>query len=227
MRREVAAESALSRHPRRRRWERVDGAFGQPGSGHRSLPEFHIGSPRETTRGISVNGDPTPLVRFQPLTYALPSRSMSVSPMCENLHRRVHRMRRRRGGGPATWARWSMARGPLRRLTVSRARKACGSSRSRRLPATTSRAQWGCIGVPNGATDERCRTGWRLGERAAQEPRGTPGDWHPKLKSEPVPGVLLPCSLTVLSCEARRRREMTRATSSGVQGEGGGEIPTP
>src|SRR3954468_5519342 len=36
---------------------------------------------------------------------------------------------------------------PLRRLTVSRARKALGSSRSRRLPATTSRAQWGCIGA--------------------------------------------------------------------------------
>src|SRR3954467_4324631 len=86
----------------------------------------------------------------------------------------------RRGGGPATWARWSMARASASTLDDARARKAHGSSRSRRLPATTSRAQWGCIGAPNGATDERCRTGRRLGERAAQEPRGAPGDWHPK-----------------------------------------------
>src|SRR5215212_7962806 len=69
---------------------------------------------------------------------------------------------------------------PLRRLTVSRARKALGSSRSRRLPATTSRAQWGCIGAPNGATDERCRTGRRLANKPHKEPRGAPGDWHSK-----------------------------------------------
>src|SRR5215203_3032234 len=31
--------------------------------------------------------------------------------------------------------------------------------------------------------------------------------------NEPVPGVLLPCSLTVLSCEARRRRGIARATA--------------
>src|SRR5829696_3957669 len=69
---------------------------------------------------------------------------------------------------------------PLRRLTVSRARKVARIVSITPPPATTSRAQWGCIGAPNGATDERCRTGRRLGERAAQEPRGAPGDWHPK-----------------------------------------------
>ena len=53
----------------------------------------------------------------------------------------------RRGGGPATWARWSMARASASTLDGSRALKARGSSRSRRLPATTSRAQWGCIGA--------------------------------------------------------------------------------
>jgi hypothetical protein len=56
--------------------------------------------------------------------------------------------------------------------------RALGSSRSRRLPATTSRAQWGCISACQAGADERCRTGRRLGERAAQEPRGAPGDWH-------------------------------------------------
>src|SRR5215212_11137745 len=40
---------------------------------------------------------------------------------------------------------------PLRRLTVRALARARGSSRSRRLPATTSWAQWGCIGAPNGA----------------------------------------------------------------------------
>ena len=70
----------------------------------------------------------------------------------------------RRGGGPATSVRWSMARAsggtntqallrastnasPASTLDGARARKACGTSRSRRLPATTSRAQWGCIGA--------------------------------------------------------------------------------
>src|SRR5215213_11215027 len=61
-----------------------------------------------------------------------------------------------------------MARASASTLDGARARKARGSSRSRRLPATTSRAQWGCIGAPNGATDERCRTGRRRGEQAAQ-----------------------------------------------------------
>jgi hypothetical protein len=53
----------------------------------------------------------------------------------------------RRGGGPATWARWSMARASASTLDGARALKARGSSRSRRLPATTSRAQWGCMGA--------------------------------------------------------------------------------
>src|SRR3954451_7229471 len=74
----------------------------------------------------------------------------------------------RRGGGPATWNRWSMARGSALTLDDARAERLRGPSRSRRLPATTSWAQWGCIGAPNGATDERCRTGRRLGEQAAQ-----------------------------------------------------------
>src|SRR5829696_2760108 len=78
----------------------------------------------------------------------------------------------RRGGGPATWARWSMARASASTLDDACAERLRGSSRSRRLPATTSRAQWGCIGACEASADERCRTGRRLGERAAQEPRG-------------------------------------------------------
>src|SRR5215204_5279757 len=115
----------------------------------------------------------------------------------------------RRGGGPATWTRWSMARASASTLDDVRAERLRGPSRSRRLPATTSRAQWGCIGAPNGATDERCRTGRRLGEQAARRTARGARRLAPKTKNEPVPGVLLPCSLTVLSCEARRRREMT------------------
>ena len=102
----------------------------------------------------------------------------------------------RRGGGPATWARWSMARASASTLDGARARKVCGSSRSRRLPATTSRAQWGCIGACQRRRRRAVSDRTAAGEQAAQEPRGAPGDWHPK-HCEPVPGVLLPCSLTV------------------------------
>src|SRR3954453_13391935 len=61
---------------------------------------------------------------------------------------------------------------PLRRLTVSRARKALGSSRSRRLPATTSRAQWGCIGACQKGRRRAVSDRRRLGEKAAQTARG-------------------------------------------------------
>src|SRR5215207_4193203 len=133
----------------------------------------------------------------------------------------------RRGGGPATWTRWSMARASASTLDGARTRKV---ARIVSITPPPGHYEPGAVGLHRRSerSDRRAvsdRTAaWRTSRART---RGAPGDWHPKLKSEPVPGVLLPCSLTVLSCEARRRREMTRATSSGVQGEGGGEIPTP
>jgi hypothetical protein len=74
----------------------------------------------------------------------------------------------RRGGGPATWARWSMARASASTLDGFARSQGRADRLDHAVPATTSRAQWGCIGAPNGATDERCRTGRRRGEQAAQ-----------------------------------------------------------
>src|SRR3954447_12062772 len=60
---------------------------------------------------------------------------------------------------------------PLRRLTV-RAASVRGPSRSRRLPATTSRAQWGCIGACQKGRRRAVSDRRRLGEKAAQTARG-------------------------------------------------------
>src|SRR5215211_9006542 len=115
---------------------------------------------------------------------------------------------------------------PLRRL----AERALARRADRLDHAASRPLRAGRSGAAYALRTERPTSGVGPDGGLENEPRknaGAPGDWHPKLKSEPVPGVLLPCSLTVLSCEARGRREMTRATSSGVQGEGGGEISTP
>src|SRR3954462_14148375 len=103
----------------------------------------------------------------------------------------------RRGGGPATWARWSMARASASTLDGARALKARGSSRSRRLPATTIRAQWGCIGAcqkrRRRAVSDRTAA-WRTSRTKNRAGRQATGILK---HCEPVPGVLLPCSLTV------------------------------
>jgi hypothetical protein len=105
----------------------------------------------------------------------------------------------RREGGPATWARWSMARASAWTLDGARGLSA-RPSRSRRLPATTSRAQWGCIGAcqkgRRRAVSDRTAA-WRTGRtknRAGRQATGIlntvePTPWRPapSLHREAVP----------------------------------------
>src|SRR5215208_1231456 len=166
-------------------------------------------------------------MEFQTLIYPYPPRSMPVQPMFENLHRGSRLSPEPVGGGEAVPRRglggpW-LGR-PLRRLTVRASQDAriisitpplghyepgavgcIGASQSRRRRAVSDRtAAW---------RTSRARTAWGARRLA------------PKTKNEPVPGVLLPCSLTVRSCEARRRREMRRATSPGGRGQGVRSLP--
>src|SRR5829696_2434880 len=78
----------------------------------------------------------------------------------------------RRGGGPATWARWSMARASASTLDGARVAR---------------------------CADRLDHAAWRLAS---------------KLKSEPVPGVLLPCSLTVRRLRPGNARGIWRAFRS-------------
>src|SRR5215211_6108914 len=105
-------------------------------------------------------------------------------------------MRRRRGGGPATWARWSMARASASTLDGARARKV---ARIVSITPPPGHYEPGAVGLHRRSerSDRRAVSDRTAASKAAQEPRGAPGDWHLKTKNEPVPGVLLPCSLTV------------------------------
>src|SRR4051794_1262178 len=71
-------------------------------------------------------------------------------------------------------------------------RKMRGSSRSRRLPATTSRAQWGCIGAcqkgRRRAVSDRTAA-WRTSRTKNRAGRRATGTLN---TVEPVPGVPLP-----------------------------------
>src|SRR5215204_3123273 len=100
----------------------------------------------------------------------------------------------RRGGGPATWARWSMARASASTLdgarvarcadhldhAASRPLRAGRSGLHRRQPKQAPTSGVG----PNGG----------LENEPHKEPRGAPGDWHLKLK---VSRSLASCSLAL------------------------------
>src|SRR3954463_4863065 len=102
----------------------------------------------------------------------------------------------RRGGGPATWARWSMARASASTLDGARGLSARIVSITP-PPGHYEPGAVGCIGAcqkgRRRAVSDRTAS-WqtsRTKNRAGRQATGI-------LKHcEPVPGVLLPCSLTV------------------------------
>ena len=123
----------------------------------------------------------------------------------------------RRGGGAAAWAPVAMRLGRPRRLQelCRAARKAKRRRRSREdRPSRPLRAgPW----LQNHSEPERPTSGVGPGQesgadRTRRTARGRRATGILKL-NELVPGVLLPCSLTVPSCEARRRRGIARATA--------------
>ena len=118
----------------------------------------------------------------------------------------------RRGGGPATWARWSMARASASTLDGARGL----SARIVSITPPPGHYEPGAVGLHRRSerSDRRAvsdRTAaWRTSRTKNRAGRQATGILK---HCEPVPGVLLPCSLTVPSCEARRRRGIARATA--------------
>src|SRR3954465_13347486 len=89
----------------------------------------------------------------------------------------------RRGGGPATWARWSMARASASTLD--------GFARSQgawivSITPPPGHYESGAVGLhrrlPKGAPTSGVGPDGGLANKPHKEPRGAPGDWHPKLK---------------------------------------------
>src|SRR4051794_22067086 len=72
--------------------------------------------------------------------------------------------------------------------------------------------------LPKGAPTSGVGPDGGLANKPLEEPRGAPGDWHLKKHCEPVPGVLLPCSLIVRRPLPGNARGITRATSPGGRG---------
>src|SRR5215211_2940551 len=102
----------------------------------------------------------------------------------------------RRGGGPATWTRWSMARASASTLDGARGLSALIVS----ITPPPGHYEPGAVGLHRRSerSDRRAvsdRTAaWRTSRRKNRAGRQATGIL--KL-NEPVPGVLLPCSLTV------------------------------
>src|SRR3954471_18564265 len=101
-------------------------------------------------------------------------------------------MRRRRGGGPATWARWSMARASASTLDDARGL----SARIVIITPPPGHYEPGAVGLHRRSerSDRRAVSDRTAALKAAQEPRGAPGDWHLKLKTS---RSLASCSLAL------------------------------
>src|SRR4051812_2400196 len=90
-------------------------------------------------------------------------------------------MRRRGGGGPATWARWSMARASASTLDgFARSQGAWVVS----ITLPPGHYESGAVGLhrrlPKGAPTSGVGPDGGLANEPLEEPRGAPGDWHPK-----------------------------------------------
>ena len=110
--------------------------------------------------------------------------------------RRVHRMRRRRGGGPATWARWSMARASASTLDGARGL----SARTVSITPPPGHYEPGAVGLHRRCLKGRRRAvSDRTAARRTSRTKNRAGRQATGILKhcEPVPGVLLPCSLTV------------------------------
>src|SRR3954454_1194328 len=86
----------------------------------------------------------------------------------------------RRGGGPATWARWSMARASASTLDGPRGLSAPTVS----ITPPPGHYEPGAVGLhrrlPKGAPTSGVGPDGGLANEPHKEPRGAPGDWHPK-----------------------------------------------
>ena len=85
-----------------------------------------------------------------------------------------------RGGGPATWARWSMARASASTLDGARGL----SARIVSITPPPGHYESGAVGLhgrlPKGAPTSGVGPDGGLENEPHEEPRGAPGDWHPK-----------------------------------------------
>src|SRR3954452_4983005 len=86
----------------------------------------------------------------------------------------------RRGGGPATWARWSMARASASTLDGPRGLSAPTVS----ITPPPGHYEPGRSGLhrrlPKGAPTSGVGPDGGLANKPHEEPRGAPGGWHPK-----------------------------------------------
>src|SRR5215203_5859263 len=98
----------------------------------------------------------------------------------------------RRGGGPATWTRWSMARASASTLDGARGLNA----RIVLITPPPGHYEPGAVGLhrrlPRQAPTSGVGPDGGLANKPHKEPRGAPGDWHLKLK---VSRSLASCSL--------------------------------
>ena len=87
----------------------------------------------------------------------------------------------RRGGGPATWTRWSMARASASTLDGARARKGAWTVS---ITPPPGHYEPGAVGLHRRLPKEAPTSGvgpdGGLENEPHKEPRGAPGDWHPK-----------------------------------------------